>query len=227
MEGDPNFTLKAFAVVMGVFGTFLIAFVVQRSWFFLRTRNRSDIHSSHLKPAMDVACLLAGALSLWIGVEALRLAIASNDWIVQPGVKAKIAEIEIGKADRETNELNLLFYPVDHAGQRVASERRPVLTSSDQFELRVDVLHWRKLWAWLGRGGFYQFHSLGGFEEGRSPAVTQLEHAEVPDSMGVKLFLQDNEPSVVRQTCVEGEVYDVLFMPSTGEITIRLQPDRR
>ncbi|MHC4841278.1 MAG: hypothetical protein ACYTDT_10055 [Planctomycetota bacterium] len=227
MEGDPNFTLKAFAVFMGVIGTFLVAFVGQRGWFFLKTKNRSDVHSSRLKPAFEVACLLAGALSLWIGVEALRLAIASNDWIVQPGTDAKIAEIEVGKADRETNELNLLFYPVDQAGLRVASERRPVLTSSDQFELKVDVLRWRQPWAWLGRGGFYQFHSLGGFEEGRSHEETVLEHADVPASMGVKLFLQGNEPWTARQKCVEGEVYDVLFSAKTGQLIVRLQAERR
>ncbi|MDC1142577.1 hypothetical protein OAU50_05765 [Planctomycetota bacterium] len=225
MDGDANFTLKAFAVVMGVLGTFLVAFVAQRGWFFLKSRKRSDIQSGSLKPALEIGFMLAGLLSLWIGVEALRLAIASNDWIVQPGTEAKIAEIEIGKADRETNELNLLFYPVDQAGLRIASERRPVLTSSNQFELKVDVLRWRQPWAWLGRGGFYQFQSLGGFEEGRSPEVTQLERAEVPGSMGVKLFLQPNEPWTVRQECVEGEVYDVLFSARTGEVKIRLQQD--
>lgn len=227
MEGDPNFTLKAFAVVMGVFGTFLLAFVLQRGWFYLKTKSRSDIQPSRLKPAMDFACLLAGALSLWIGVEALRLAIASNDWIVQPDSESKIAEIEVGIADAENNELNLLFYPVDQAGLRIASERRPVLTSSDYLELRVDVLHWRKPWAWLGRGGFYQFHSLGGYSEGESPEITQLEHAQVPGSMGVKLFLQPNDPQTVRQKCIEGQVYDVLFVPKTGRLIIRLQSDHR
>jgi hypothetical protein len=212
MDADPNFRLKAFAVISCVLGVFLVTFVAQRVWFWMRTRRRQDVDTSRVEPIVDFGLLGIGAIVIWLAVEALVLAVLTAPLHVQPAVRHKVAEIEVGRLDAETRQLNLLFYPVDRAGRRQTAQRRPVLTSGHEFELIVQVLEWRSIWTWLGQGGFYQFLSLGGIDPvGGNPEKTSLERAELPSTAGAAMFRK------------EGEVYDIFLNPDSGELEITLQ----
>lgn len=218
MGDDPNFRLKALAVVACVLGVFLLAFVAQRFWYWMRTRGREDVETSRLAPIRDLVLLVISGLVIWISIEALVLSIFIAGASVQPSETRKVAEIEIGKLDRETGQTNLLFYPVDRAGRRQAALRRPVLTSGDSFELLMQVVQWRRMWEWLGGGGYYQFNSLGG------PGTddrTILDAREWPRGIGASLFLQRPQQREHRiREAAEGDVYDVYLDPS-GEFTVK------
>lgn len=223
MDADPNFRLKAFAVIACVLGVFLVSFVAQRVWFWVRTRRREDVDTSKMEPIVDFGLLGIGLIVIWMAVEALVLAVITADLNVQPKRERKIAEIEIGKLDAETNQLNLLFYPVDPAGRRLAEQRRPVLTSGEEFELIVEVVQWRSAWEWLGEGGFYQFVSLGGYDDGSGdePEKTALDVEDLPQTAGATLFLRKAKQWEVRQQCDEGEIFDVWLNPDNGELQVR------
>ncbi|MCA8934655.1 MAG: hypothetical protein KDB68_00480 [Planctomycetes bacterium] len=224
MDADPNFRLKAFAVIACVIGVFLVAFVTQRVWYWMRTRARDDIDTSRVKPIIDFGLLGVGLIVIWLAVEALVLSLLTTDLKIQPRTMQKIAEIEVGKLDDQTDQLNLLFYPVNRAGQRQSTQRRPVLTSGRDFELVVEVIEWRAAWDWLGEGGFYQFVSLGGFDDGsaETPERTALDPEDVPRTAGATLFLRKPRQWEVRQPCKEGEVYDVFIDPASSELEVKL-----
>lgn len=223
MSGDPNFRLKAFAVISCVLGVFLVAFVTQRAWYWLRTRRRHDVDTSRMEPVIDFGLLGIGLIVIWMAVEALLLAVMTSHFNVQPQTRQKIAEIEVGRLDSETDQLNLLFYPVNRAGRRLAEARLPVLTSGDQMQLVVEVVQWRGAWSWLGEGGFYQFVSLGGFaDDAGSREVTSLETRDVPRTAGATLFLQQPQNWEVRQELQEGEVYNVYIDPATNGLDVEL-----
>lgn len=223
MDADPNFRLKAFAVIACVLGVFLVSFVAQRVWFWMRTRKREDVDTSNVEPIVDFGLLGIGAIVIWMAIEALVLAIITADLNVQPRRERKIAEIEVGKLDPESEQLNLLFYPVDPAGRRLAEQRRPVLTSGEDFELIVEVIQWRSAWSWLGEGGFYQFVSLGGYDDGsgETPEKTLLDREALPRTAGATLFLRQAKQWEVRQKCEEGEIFDVWLNPENGELQVR------
>ncbi|MBZ0135550.1 MAG: hypothetical protein K8I27_04145 [Planctomycetes bacterium] len=223
MDADPNFRLKAFAVIACVLGVFLVSFVAQRVWFWMRTRRREDVDTSKVEPIIDLGLLGLGAIVIWMAVEALVLAVLTTDLNVQPNQQRKIAEIEVGKLDNETDQLNLLFYPVDPAGRRLPAQRRPVLTSGDELELIVEVIEWRGPWRWLGEGGFYRFVSLGGYDDGSgdTPERTLLDPAGVPRTIGATVFLRKAKQWEVRQICEEGDIFDVWLNPESGELQVR------
>lgn len=226
MDGDPNFRLKAFAVIACVVGVFLVCYVLQRLWFWLVSNRRPDIETSRIAPVIDFGLLGLGALIIWIAVEALALAVVTSGLPVQPQERSKIAEIEIGKQDQETGQLNLLFYPVDRAGMRIPEQRRPVLTSGDSFELQVEVLRWRAMWGWLGESGFYQFISLGGYggAGGASPERTVLDSRIVGRGIGATLFLREPGRPFARQAGEEGEIYSI-YLDGAGTLQIERQVD--
>jgi len=223
MDGDPNFRLKAFAVIACVLGVFLVAFVAQRVWYWLKTRRREDVDTSRVEPIIDFGLLGVGLLVIWMAIEALVLSVLTSSLQIQPRELSKIAEIEVGKLDQETNQLNLLFYPVDRAGRRLSGQRRPVLTAGQEFELIVEVIEWRGAWTWLGEGGFYQFVSLGGFGNGATPEKTTLEPKVLPRTAGATLFLRKPKQWEVREPCEEGDVYDIFLNPGTGALEVKLQ----
>lgn len=218
MDGDPNFRLKAFAVIACVLGVFLVTFVAQRVWFWMRTRKREDVDTSRVEPIVDFGLLGIGAIVIWMAVEALVLAVLTSGLPVEPVERSKIAEIEVGRMDTDTGQLNLLFYPVDRAGRRQTAQRRPVLTSGREFELIVEVLEWRAAWTWVGEGGFYQFISLGG--SGGVGETTSLEHMDVPRTAGATLFLRQPRLWEIQQPCGEGDVYDIYLNPDSGTLEI-------
>ena len=224
MDADPNFRLKAFAVIACVLGVFLVTFVAQRVYFWMRTRSREDIDTSRVEPIVDFGLLGIGLIVIWLAVEALVLSLVTSGLKVQPRERQKIAEIEVGKLDKQTDQLNLLFYPVNRAGQRLSTQRRPVLTSGNDFELVVEVTEWRGAWTWLGEGGFYQFVSLGGFDDGsgNTPEKTKLDSEDVPRTAGATLFLRKPREWEVRQPCKEGDVYDVFIDPASSELEVML-----
>lgn len=223
MGDDPNFRLKAFSVIACVLGVFLVSFVAQRVYFWMRTRRRDDVETTKVAPFADFFLLGVGVFVIWLAIESLVLAVVTANLKTQPADMQKIAEIEIGKLDRETDQTNLLFYPVDRAGRRQAEQRRPVLTSGDQFELQVEVLQWRGMWQWLGDGGFYQFLALGGLEPAGQPAAerTTLDYVNVPRGLGALVFLQAPVTWQVRQPCAEGDVYDILLDPKSQALVVR------
>lgn len=227
MDADPSFRLKAFAVIACVLGVFLVVFVAQRVWFWMRTRARADVDTSRVEPIVDFGLVGIGLIVIWISIEALVLSMLTTSLKVQPRAHQKIAEIEVGKLDEQTDQLNLLFYPVNRAGQRLSTQRRPVLTSGQDFELVVEVIEWRSAWTWLGEGGFYQFVSLGGFDEssGSTSEKTALDPKDLPRTAGATLFLRKPRQWEVRQPCNEGEVYDVYIDPASSELQVRLHSD--
>ncbi|MCB9933971.1 MAG: hypothetical protein H6841_11175 [Planctomycetes bacterium] len=224
MEGDPNFRLKAFAVIACVLGVFLVSFVAQRVWYWMKTRRREDVDTSRVEPIIDFGLLGIGLIVIWMAIEALVLSVLTSGLQVQPRERQKIAEIEIGKLDEETGQLNLLFYPVDRAGRRLSGQRRPVLTSGHQFELIVEVTEWRSAWTWLGEGGFYQFVSLGGYGDGSTPENTTLEPDVLPRTAGATLFLRKPQQWEVREPCEEGDVYDIYINPQSGSLEVVQHP---
>jgi hypothetical protein len=225
MDGDPHFRLKAFAVLTCVVGVFLLAFVVQSAWYWLKSKRRPDIETSPLSPFVHSTCLIVGAIVVWFAIEFLVLAIRTQHLPLQPSAPAKIAEIEVGKYEPETGQLNLLFYPVDRAGRRLSDQRLPVLTSGERFELRLELIEWRRGLAWLGEGGFYQFLTLGGVHDdvtGR-PEVLVLKTTDVPRSLGARIMLRPSEPREVQQQGTEGVVYHVMLDPRTNLLSIQLE----
>ncbi len=229
MDGDPNFRLKAFAVLTCVLGVFLVVFVAQRAWFWVKSKRREDVETSTLAPIIDFGLLGIGCIVIWLAIEALVLAVITAELPTQPAVRRKIAEIEIGKLDEQTDQLNLLFYPVDPAGRRLAEQRRPVLTSGNHFELQVETLQWRWAWDWLGEGGFYQFISLAGYgtRTASAPQRTELETREVPRTVGATLFLRAPQHWEVRQRCKEGEIYDIFLDPAQKALVVELHSNER
>jgi hypothetical protein len=222
MDGDPHFRLKALAVLGCVVGVFLFAYVAQRAWYWLKSKRRDDIETSSLSPISDSLCFVIGAVVIWLAIEALVLAISTQHLPLQPPRHAKIAEIEVGKLDPEANQLNLLFYPVDRAGRRMSDQRRPVLTSGSQFELDVELVEWRGMWAWLGEGGFYQFVSLSGVQDGfgTMPERTLLGAADLPQTVGARIFLRRPVPRQIRQVGSEGEIYNVYLDPTDNSLLV-------
>jgi hypothetical protein len=220
MDADPNFRLKAFAVLACVMGVFFVAFVAQRIWFWLKTRRRDDVDTSRLAPIVDFGLLALGGLVIWVAIEALILSIITSELSVQPDERRKVAEIEVGRLDPQGGQLNLLFYPVDRAGRRVAEQRRPVLTSGDSFELRAELLRWRGAWEWLGEGGYFQFISLGGVDSrgGFTTEQTSLQVRPTPKTMGAVIFLGPVQASGVEVPCEEGEIYDIYLSPGSGNL---------
>src|SRR5690606_40514716 len=97
MDADPNFRLKAFAVLACVLGVFFVAFVAQRIWYWLKSRRREDVDTSRLAPVIDFGLLAMGGLVIWVSIEALLLAIVTSDLPVQPDTRRKIAEVEVGR----------------------------------------------------------------------------------------------------------------------------------
>jgi len=226
MGDDPNFRLKAFAVIACMLGVFLCSYVAQRVYFWWRTRKRDDVETTPVAPFIDFGLLGLGAVIIWISVEALVLAIVTSKLNVQPTGLQKIAEVEVSKLDRDTNQTNLLFYRVDSAGRRRTDQRRPVLTSGTHFVLQIDVVTWRGMWSWLGETGFYRFVALGGVDSPDAPAVNlvSLDAVEMPGGVGQLVFLNRPEPKAVSQPCAEGEVYDILFDAESQYLTVRPHP---
>jgi hypothetical protein len=223
MDGDPNFRLKAVAVLACVAGVFLVVFVAQRFWYWLRTRKRPDVETTRLAPVIDLGLLALGGLVIWLAVEALLLSIVTSRLPQQPPVRRKIAEVEVGRMDADTGRMNLLFYHVDRAGRRITDQRLPVLTSGTRLELRVQILDWRPHMAWLGDVGIYQFLSLGGGSPAGSEAHTDLGAIRLPRSLGARLFLQPPRAADVRADAVEGIVYDIYLDPATGLLELEVQ----
>lgn len=223
MGDDPNFRLKAFAVIACVLGVFLCSYVAQRVYYWARTRRREDVETTRVAPILDFGLLAVGAFVIWLSIEALLIAIATSGLKSQPESMQKIAEIEVGKLDRESDQTNLLFYPVDRAGRRQAEQRRPVLTSGDHFHLTIEVTQWRGMWGWLGEGGYYQFTALGGTDRNGAPTVerTGLGGGELPTGLGRAVFLRAPAQWEVRQACNEGDVYDILLDPKTQSLIVQ------
>ncbi|MBX3473302.1 MAG: hypothetical protein KF754_02895 [Planctomycetes bacterium] len=224
MGDDPNFRLKAFAVITCVLGVFLVSFVAQRVYYWARTRRREDVETTRVAPILDFSLLALGAFVIWLAIEALVLAISTARLTTQPDSLQKIAEIEVGKLDRDTNQTNLLFYPVDRAGRRQAEQRRPILTSGDHFHLTAQITQWRSMWAWLGEGGFYQFLALGGFDNvgGGATEATSLDPSPLPRGLGRVVFLRAEQAWEVKQACKEGEVYDILIDPQRNALVVQM-----
>jgi hypothetical protein len=223
MGDDPNFRLKAFAVIACVLGVFLCTYVAQRVYYWLRTRRREDVETTRVAPIIDLGLLAVGGFVIWLSIEALWLAIVSSRLNVQPAEMQKIAEVEVGKFDRETDQTNLLFYRVDSAGRRLADQRRPVLTSGSYFVMQVETASWRGMWEWLGQRGFYQFVALGGVDSRDAPAadLTPLDNVRIPGGLGAVVFLQPPQAPEAREACIEGKVYDVMLDPSSQALLIR------
>jgi hypothetical protein len=224
MEGDPNFRLKAFAVLACVLGVFFVAFVAQRIWFWMKSRRREDVDTSRLEPIIDFGLLGLGAVVIWVAVEALVLAVLTAGLQVQPEGRRKVAEIEVGRLDPQGSQLNLLFYPVDRAGRRISDQRRPVLTRGDTFELQAERLEWRGAWRWLGDGGYYQFVSLGG-QDSRGALVsesTSLRLRPLPRTVGALLFMRSPTPATAREACEEGKIYDIFMDSRSGSLAVEL-----
>lgn len=211
MDGDPNFRLKLFVVMTGVVGVFLLVFVGQRVWFWTRTRRREDIATSNVKPLVDFGLLGLGACMIWLAIEGLILSLSMPTYLAKPPEPRKIAEIEVGRINGETDNVTLLFYPVDDAGHRLSALRRPVFTQGSEFEVQVEIYRWRDWCSWLGDLEYYQVVNLGG-RKSRTTARPRSENLALGDSpSGISrfLFMQPTETTDARDKVVEGVVYDV------------------
>jgi hypothetical protein len=220
VDPDPVFRLKFLVFVAGVLGVFLVAFVAQRVWYWLKTRKRDDVETSRVVPVIDFSLVIVGALVIWFALEGLALALRLSAFAPVPVKAQKIAEVEVGRRDPVSGQLTLLFYPVDAAGQRRRGYHVPVFTSGERFELNVEVFQWRGMWGWLGERGFYQYTSLGG----DSGSVTKrLGNGVRPGGVGGALFLSPSVFWTARpsQQVVEGEVYHVYL--SGEQITVLTQ----
>ncbi|MCC6575521.1 MAG: hypothetical protein IT462_17215 [Planctomycetes bacterium] len=229
MGSDPNFRLKAFVVIAGVLGVFLMAFVAQRTFYWLKTRKREDVDTSKMEPIMDFSLLFVGGIVIWLAVEGLLLSTRLAEFSVQPGTRTKIAEIEISKYDRDTGHLRLVFYPADAAGQRRRDYRIPVFTTGQRFELQVEVVEWRGAWGWLGERGFFQFVSLNGRNAGALPGSQpqrkDLRVSPTPGGVGALVFLRNatiwrGEPG---EDVQDGQIYD-LYLGEKLEVELRPVP---
>lgn len=214
MEGDPTFRLKVFVVVAGVLGVFLVAFVAQRGWYWLRTRKREDIETSRLEPIFDFGLLAVGLAVIWVALEGLIVAYGLAPFARRPMERRKIAEIEVGRVDPETGRLTFLFYPVDEAGERRRERRVPVFTSGGRFELEVEVVEWRDSWEWLGGPGEFRFKGLSGYDDKEGAATADrrdLSSGSAPGGLGGWLFLKPSTvwSAVPEKACLQGEVFDI------------------
>ncbi|MDH5641821.1 MAG: hypothetical protein OEY28_11055 [Nitrospira sp.] len=224
MGSDPNFRLKAFAVIAGVLGVFLVTFVAQRAWYWLKTRRREDVDTSRVEPIVDFGLLGLGAIIIWLSVEGLLLSISMTPFKVQSFERQKIAEIEVGMMNTETNKLTLLYYPVDEAGNRQTAFQVLVFTTGQNLEIEVELMRWRGLWEWLGERGFYQVNSLVGYEKGRmisNPGrLDAFDKAKAPrpESVAAYLFLRGSEFPKDRTSCTEGAVFEVFLDSATVEV---------
>ena len=220
MDPDPSFRLKVLVVIAGVLGVFLVAFVAQRTWYWLKTRNREDVDTTKMHPVIDFTLLAIGGVVIWLAIEGLVLSLHLSAFPQLPTSRPKIAEIEVGRTDPVSGQLTLLFYPVDAAGQRRRGNHVPVFTNGRRFELTVEVFNWRGMWAWLGDSGFYQYLSLSG--ENGSPSK-DLSQRPKPGGVGGALFLLSSPNRAVKpgNDVSEGEVYDVYLSDNSAELILR------
>lgn len=220
MDPDPSFRLKVLVVIAGVLGVFLVAFVAQRSWYWLKTRKREDVDTTKVHPVIDFTLLAIGGVVIWLAIEGLILSLHLSAFPQLPVARQKIAEIEVGRTDPVSGQLTLLFYPVDAAGQRRRGNHVPVFTNGRRFELTVEVFNWRSMWAWLGDSGFYQYLSLSG-ESGS--ASKDLSQRPKPAGVGGALFLRSAPNRAVKpgNDVQEGEVYDVYLSGESAELILR------
>ena len=75
MDPDPSFRLKVLVVIAGVLGVFLVAFVAQRTWYWLKTRNREDVDTTKMHPVIDFTLLAIGGVVIWLAIEGLVLSL--------------------------------------------------------------------------------------------------------------------------------------------------------
>lgn len=220
MDPDPVFRLKFLVFVAGVLGVFLVAFVAQRVWYWLKTRKREDVETSRVVPVMDFSLLVFGAVVIWFAVEGLVLSLRLSTFAPVPIQQQKIAEVEVGRRDPVSGQLTLLFYPVDAAGQRRRGYHVPVFTSGERFEFNVEVFQWRGLWSWLGENGFYQYTSLSG---DAGSVTKRLGTGSRPGGAGGALFLSPSVFWTARpsQEVSEGEVYNVFLSGEQVTVTAR------
>lgn len=227
MGSDPNFRLKAFVVIAGVLGVFLMAFVAQRTFYWLKTRKRTDVVTSRMEPIVDFTLLFIGAAVIWLALEGLLLSVRLAEFSVQPDGRAKIAEIEVSEYDEQSGQLRLVFYPADEAGRRRRDYQVPVFTSGSRFNLELEVMEWRAGWNWLGERGFFQFLSVGGqVPEGATlvPSRKDLRVAPTPGGVASFVFLRKAVPwrGGPGATVKNGQIYDV-FLGDKLEIELRIE----
>jgi hypothetical protein len=220
VDPDPSFRLKVLVLIAGVLGVFLVAFVAQRSWYWLKTRKREDVDTTKVHPVIDFTLLALGCVVIWLAIEGLILSLHLSAFPQSPPSRQKIAEIEVGRIDAVSGQLTLLFYPVDAAGQRRRGYHVPVFTTGKRFSLTMEVFRWRGVWAWLGESGFYQYVSLGG--DPGSPSK-DLSQRPKPSGVGGAIFLT---PSLNWETTPgadvhEGEVYDVYLSSDAADVKLR------
>ena len=226
MGSDPNFRLKAFVVIAGVLGVFLMTFVAQRAYYWLRTRKREDVDTSKMEPVIDFSLLFVGAVVIWLAIEGLVLSTRLAEFSVRPTARAEIAEIEVSGYDAATKQLRLVFYPADAAGQRRRDFKIPVFTSGSRFDLEVEVMEWRTAWAWLGERGFFQFVSIAGSDDAGGvagqPTRKGLRVGPTPGGAGAFLFLRGALKWRVSpgQELKDGQIYD-LYLGDGLELTLR------
>jgi hypothetical protein len=220
VDPDPSFRLKVLVVIAGVLGVFLVAFVAQRVWYWLKTRTREDVDTTKVHPFIDLTLLAIGGVVIWLAIEGLVLSLHVSAFPQLPTARQKIAEIEVGRLDPVSGQLTLLFYPVDAAGQRRRDNHVPVFTNGKRFELIVEVFNWRSMWSWLGESGFYQYVSLSGEPGSPSKDLTQRPK---PGGVGGAMFLRLSPNRVMKPGADvrEGEVYDVYLSDDSAELVPR------
>lgn len=220
MDPDPVFRLKVLVFIAVVLGVFLVSFVAQRCWIWLKTRKRDDVETSHVVPVLDFSLLALGSIVIWFAIEGLMLSLGLSAFAQVPPARYKIAEVEVGRTDPVSGQLTLLFYPVDAAGQRRRGYHVPVFTSGKRFELNVEVFKWRAMWSWLGETGFFQYVSLGG-DAGAN--MKDLKFGEKPAGVGGAMFLAPSTNWTARpgQDVREGDVFDVHLSGEKAEVTLR------
>jgi hypothetical protein len=219
VDPDPGFRLKVVVVIAAVLGVFCVAFVAQRVWYWIKTRKRDDVETSHVVPFIDLSLLVIGAAVIWLAAEGLFVALRVSAFAQVPARREKIAEIEVGRADAVNGQLTLLFYPVDAAGQRRRGYNVPVFTRGKSFELNLEVFKWRGLWSWLGETGFFQYVSLSGANgEGKD-----LASRAKPGGVGGAMLLSPsvNWTAKPGQDVKEGDVFDVYLSDDSAEVVLR------
>lgn len=220
MDPDPGFRLKVLVVIAGFVGVFLVSFVAQRTWYWLKTRKREDVETTRIVPALDLSLLIVGVAIIWLAVEGLVVSLRVSSFAQVPSTRQKVAEIEVGRTDGVSGQLTLLFYPVDAAGQRRRGYHVPVFTNGKRFELNMEVFKWRGFWSWLGETGFFQFGGLRGSNDGASK---DLSTRPKPGGVGGAMFLGPslNWSAQPGEDVKEGDIFDVYLSDDKADVVLR------
>lgn len=227
---DPDLLkLKISILVSLTLATCLGAFVVQRFWYYLRTRNLESVESVRVKLFPEWTLLVVSGFLLWFGLAGL-LVISGLSGFTSAARKTVLCEFEVAAAGPQG--FTLLVYDRIDAEAPSAARRRGVLVSGGQeFEVEVQRAGFGTLLALAGQDDLIR---VGGVRQAGATAVMRARPVREPLDDGLEVVLSQEVsggvlawpfmPRVETEVLKAGDLAagDVLQLETDGQGGVRL-----